>query len=98
MDFQAATPGPITSQPRLSQANLLDESKHSMNAYFKRSTFATDHTVIGRLTQEEYTFRPLFSPAHGFISGKSYVTHLLEFQETESGNPVDIIYLDLCKG
>ena len=49
------------------------------------------------------TSNTLFSPAqHGFVTGKSCVTQLLEFMEelTESldgAEDVDVIYLDFCK-
>ena len=49
------------------------------------------------------TSNNLFSPAqHGFVTGKSCVTQLLEFMEElteslDSGEDVDVIYLDFCK-
>ena len=49
------------------------------------------------------TSNNLFYPAqHGFVTGRSCVTQLLEFMEelTESldgGEDVDVIYLDFCK-
>ena len=49
------------------------------------------------------TSNNLFSPAqHGFVTGKSCVTQLLEFMEEltkplNGGEDVDVIYLDFCK-
>ena len=49
------------------------------------------------------TSNSLFSPAqHGFVTGKSCVTQLLEFMEElteslDSVEDVDVIYLDFCK-
>ena len=57
--------------------------------------------LVRNTVVEHMTFNNLFSQ-HGFISGKSCITQLLEFLEdvTESiynGKDVDIIYLAFCK-
>ncbi|MEW8544372.1 MAG: reverse transcriptase domain-containing protein, partial [Candidatus Thiodiazotropha sp.] len=52
---------------------------------------------------DHMTVNNLFSVSqHGFISGKSCITQLLEFleditEEIDNGKDVDIIYLDFCK-
>ena len=56
------------------------------------------NAIVGHMTENN-----LFSTSqHGFISGKSCITQLLEFMEdiTESidnGKDVDIVYLDFSK-
>ena len=48
-----------------------------------------DHTTKNNLFSSEQ---------HGFISGKSCTTQLLEFQEDlDSGKDIDVTYLDFCK-
>ena len=63
--------------------------------------------ILERLTRDEIvdhkTKNDFFSPEqHGFMSGRSCTTQLLEFLEDlteilDNGKDIDVIYLDFCK-